>query len=272
MPRTRLLTAAVLLGLALLLLWRGTLGWLLAVFAAVTLRAAWEWAGLCPGLNGALTGTRRWLLLLALAVSMAGLYALPTLVGTVVSMAALVWWALALGLILRYPTLPAWLANPLAQATVILLTLAVAWLALARLADGQRPLLLLCLAQVWAADSAAYLVGRSLGTRKLCPQISPGKTVEGLFGGLAGAAVAGLVAGLAWHLDGARLAALVGLVIACAALSVVGDLAESLFKRRAGVKDSSHLLPGHGGVLDRIDALIAAAPLFALTAPLLMRS
>jgi phosphatidate cytidylyltransferase len=266
-PRTRILTAIVLLGLALLLLWRGTLPWVLGVFAAVALRAAWEWAGLCSGLSGA----RRWLLLATLGASLAGAYALSASWTAVVLAAALAWWALGLRLVLRYPTLPRWLDRPLAQAAIILLGLAPAWLALARLADGQRSLLLLCLALVWAADSAAYLVGRRFGRRKLCPQVSPGKTVEGLLGGLVGAALVGLVAGLAIGLDGLRLAALVGLATACAAVSVVGDLAESLFKRRAGVKDSSDLLPGHGGVLDRIDALIAAAPLFALTAPLLVR-
>ena len=268
MPRTRILTAIVLLGLVLLLLWRGTLAWLLGVFAAVALRAAWEWAGLCSGL----TGARRWLLLATLGASLAGSYLLPAPWTAVVLAAALAWWALGLRLVLRYPALPDWLDRPLAQAAIILLALAPAWLALARLADGQRPLLLLALALVWAADSGAYLVGRRFGRRKLCPQVSPGKTVEGLLGGLLGAALVGLIAGLAMGLGGLRLAALVGLVSACAAVSVVGDLAESLFKRRAGVKDSSHLLPGHGGVLDRIDALIAAAPLFALTAPLLVRA
>lgn len=267
MPRTRILTAIVLLGLVLLLLWRGTLAWLLGVFAAVALRAAWEWAGLCSGL----TGARRWLLLATLGASLAGSYVLPAPWTAVVLAAAVAWWALGLRLVLRYPALPDWLDRPLAQAAIILLALAPAWLALARLADGQRPLLLLALALVWAADSGAYLVGRRFGRRKLCPQVSPGKTVEGLLGGLLGAALVGLIAGLAMGLGGLRLAALVGLVTACAAVSVVGDLAESLFKRRAGVKDSSHLLPGHGGVLDRIDALIAAAPLFALTAPLLVR-
>jgi phosphatidate cytidylyltransferase len=266
-PRTRILTAIVLLGLVLLLLWRGTLAWLLGVFAAVALRAAWEWAGLCSGL----TGARRWLLLATLGASLAGSYLLPAPWTAVVLAAAVAWWALGLRLVLRYPALPDWLDRPLAQAAIILLALAPAWLALARLADGQRPLLLLALALVWAADSGAYLVGRRFGRRKLCPQVSPGKTVEGLLGGLLGAALVGLIAGLAMGLGGLRLAALVGLVSACAAVSVVGDLAESLFKRRAGVKDSSHLLPGHGGVLDRIDALIAAAPLFALTAPLLVR-
>lgn len=268
MPKARILTAIVLLGLVVLLLWCGTLVWLLSVFAAATLRAAWEWGGLCSGL----TGVRRWLLLTALGACMAGLYALPVSWTAVALGAALAWWALALWLVVRFPTLPDWIDRPLPQAIIILLALAPAWLALVRLADGQRPLLWLCLALVWAADSAAYLVGRTFGKRKLCPQVSPGKTLEGLFGGLVGAALVGLVAGYAFGLEGLHIAALIGLTTACAVLSIVGDLAESLFKRRAGVKDSSHVLPGHGGVLDRIDALIAAAPLFALTAPLLVRS
>jgi phosphatidate cytidylyltransferase len=266
-PKARILTAIALLGLVLLLLWRGTLAWLLVVFAAVALRAGWEWAGLFAQLAGA----RRWLLVTALGACMAALYALPVAWTAATLAVGLAWWVLALWLVLRFPSLPGWIDRPLAQAIIILLGLVPAWLALVRLADGQRPLLLLCLALVWAADSGAYVVGRTLGNRKLCPQVSPGKTVEGLLGGLAGAALVGLVAGLALGLDGLRLAALVGLTTACAAVSVVGDLAESLFKRHARVKDSSQLLPGHGGVLDRIDALIAAAPLFALTAPFLVR-
>ena len=266
MPRTRLLTAAVLLSLVLLLLSCGSAALVMGVFAAVALRAAWEWAGLCRGLAGA----RRWSLLATLAATMLALRELPDVVGAIALAVALLWWALALWLVLRYPAVPGWLSAAPAQALIIVVAIVPAWLALSRLAAGHRGLLLLCLSLVWAADSAAYLVGRRLGRRKLCPQVSPGKTVEGLFSGLTAAALTGLVAGLTLRLDGAPLAALVGLTSACAALSVVGDLAESLFKRRAGLKDSSQLLPGHGGVLDRIDALLAAAPLFALAAPLLV--
>lgn len=267
MPRTRLLTAAVLLVLAVTLVWCATRPWLLGVFAVITLRAAWEWAALCP----ALAGARRGWLLAVLAFALAALYALPAALTSPLLGAAVVWWTVAFGLVLRYPALPGWLDQPLAQGLVIVLALAAAWLALAHLADGRRPLLLLCLALVWVADSAAYLVGRRFGQRRLCPQVSPGKTVEGLIGGLLGAAIAGVVAGALWRLDGGAIAALAALTTLCAGVSVIGDLTESLFKRRAGVKDSSHLLPGHGGVLDRIDALIAAAPLFALAAPLLVR-
>lgn len=266
-PKTRLLTAMVLLGLLLLLLWRGSPTVLVGVFGAVTLLAAWEWAGLCRSLHGA----RRWLLLTVLGCAMVALNALPATGAALAFGVALLWWALALWLVARYPTLPGWIDQALLQALVIVVALAPAWLALVRLDQIGRGLLLLCLALVWAADSGAYVVGRALGKRKLCPQVSPGKTVEGALGGLLAAALVGLIGGFSLGLHGLALAALIGLTAACAAVSVVGDLAESLFKRRAGVKDSSHLLPGHGGALDRVDALIAAAPLFALTAPLLVR-
>ena len=263
----RLLTAAVLLALVLALLARGSDRWVLGVFAAIALRAAWEWAALCPGLAGA----RRWWLVGALGAALAGAYWLPHAGAVPLFVAAVGWWALAATWVVRYPAVPQWLDQPPAQALIILLSLTAAWLALARLAVAERPLLLLCLAMVWAADSAAYLVGRRYGKRKLCPAVSPGKTVEGMLGGLAAAALVGLIAGMVMGWDAPRCAALAVVTTVCAAVSVIGDLAESLFKRRAGVKDSSHLLPGHGGVLDRIDALIAAAPLFALVAPLLVR-
>ena len=267
MPRTRVLTAAVLLALALALVWGATLPWLLAAFAIIALRAAWEWAAL----RWARAGARRGWLVGALALALVCLYLLPAALTPPLLGVAIAWWAVALGLVLRYPTMPGWMNRPLPQGVIIVLALGGAWLALAHLADGRRPLLLLCLALVWAADSAAYVVGRRFGARRLCPQVSPGKTVEGLIGGLAGAALTGLLAGASWHLDAGAIAALVVLTTACAGVSVVGDLTESLFKRRAGAKDSGDLLPGHGGALDRIDALIAAAPLFALTAPLLVR-
>jgi phosphatidate cytidylyltransferase len=114
---------------------------------------------------------------------------------------------------------------------------------------------------IWAADIGAYFAGRAFGRLKLAPQVSPNKSWEGLLGGLAG--------GLALALAGAAVLKLpllasgaLGLAVVIA--SVVGDLTESMFKRHAGLKDSGRLLPGHGGVLDRIDSLIAGVPFFAL--------
>ena len=117
---------------------------------------------------------------------------------------------------------------------------------------------------VWGADIGAYFSGRAFGKRKLAPQVSPGKSWEGVYGGLALSLVITAIVGLVRDWTVAEL--LKGLVGAALIvfISVVGDLTESMFKRQSGIKDSSNLLPGHGGVLDRIDSLTAAIPIFAV--------
>ena len=116
---------------------------------------------------------------------------------------------------------------------------------------------------VWSADTFAYLAGKGFGGRKLAPSLSPGKTVAGLLGGLAGASAVALAAALILNLNTAQTVIWLLASFIATLFSVVGDLFESRLKRRAGVKDSGRLLPGHGGVLDRIDGLLAAAPVFA---------
>jgi len=114
---------------------------------------------------------------------------------------------------------------------------------------------------VWVADIGAYFAGKQFGRVKLAPSISPGKTWEGVFGGLIMVAILTAV----WtHFTGMELAVMLPFCLAVGALSVVGDLTVSMFKRTAGVKDSGKLFPGHGGVLDRVDSVSAAAPLFSL--------
>lgn len=144
--------------------------------------------------------------------------------------------------------------------------LLIAWLAVIDIhrAESQGPpLVLFVLVLIWAADSGAYFSGRAFGRHKLSPQVSPGKTWEGVAGGLAAAMLWAWI----YHATvGADLPLwpFILLSLVTAAVSVGGDLWESLLKRQVGLKDSGTLLPGHGGVLDRIDSLIAAAPLFAL--------
>jgi phosphatidate cytidylyltransferase len=170
---------------------------------------------------------------------------------------ALCWWLLALVWVFLYPT-------PVSRAlcwTVGALVLIPAWLALDLLYQLRPALLLFMLIIVWAADIGAYFSGKRFGRVKLAPSISPGKTWEGVAGGLL--AVLLLVVGRGYW-AGSDLAVLVPFCLAVAMISVVGDLTVSIFKRNAGVKDSGSLFPGHGGLLDRIDSVTAAAPLFAL--------
>ena len=147
------------------------------------------------------------------------------------------------------------------------LVLLPAWLASVYLhvEDPESPLMLLSLfAIVWLADSAAYFTGRKWGKTKLAAHVSPGKTVEGLFGGMAAILLFALAVGFIKGFGVAYFIIWIVTVVITGLFSVLGDLTESKFKRVAGVKDSGTLLPGHGGVLDRIDAITAAAPVYTL--------
>ncbi len=179
---------------------------------------------------------------------------------------------------------PAWLrgqwkpSSPLLVAVVGWLLLVAAWVAVVELQARSPWLALAAMAIVWVADVAAYFTGRAFGRRKLAPSISPGKTWEGVYGALAAVVVYAVAlmplasrAGYAHEISPLAAAAWLLLALVLAALSVIGDLFESLQKRHAGVKDSGTLLPGHGGVLDRIDALLAALPLAALAALAFLR-
>lgn len=228
-----------------------------AVLVAVVAAGAWEWgrlAELSPAAGyAALAGVS-----LAAALGAGGGW----LAGLAWVGAA--WWLAALAAVLRFRALaPPARRSRLGEAAAgwLVLVPAGAGLAAVYAAPGGPALVMALLAIVWAADSGAWFAGRRFGRRRLAPRASPGKTWEGAAGGLAAGALAGAAA--AWWLGRPRGEFVaVALLTVCA--SVVGDLYESIAKRRAGRKDSGRLLPGHGGVLDRIDGLTAAAPVYAV--------
>lgn len=258
--RSRLLTAAVLGGalvLCILFATPGTLAGVLAIFLGL---AALEWASLCgwPRL-GSLSFV---VLTLALAT---GLWAAAQ--------------SAALQQVVLVPTVAGWIAAgvavvraerghaalPRAAWQLALLgiwVLVPLWLGLLWLHAADPALLLALLGLIWIADSAAYFAGRRYGKRRLAPLVSPGKTWAGCWAALLSALLVGVAFGLGEGYRGATLAGFGMLCLVTVIASIVGDLFESLLKRRAGVKDSGKLLPGHGGVLDRVDSLTAAAPIF----------
>jgi phosphatidate cytidylyltransferase len=229
--------------------------WFGALAIAAVLIMAKEWARLAAG-----RAEPAWSLVAAAAAvpAVVGVVALMAGTGAVALAAVLLAAPLAAGL--SVVLVPAGRPDRVAGGVVYvgLPVLAMVWLRNDP-AGGLSHVLWLLLV-VWATDVCAYLVGRSVGGPKLAPRISPGKTWSGLFGGVAGA---GLLGGLAALVSGSGFWRAATLGAALAVVAQAGDLFESALKRRAGVKDSGHLIPGHGGLLDRIDGLVFAAPVFA---------
>lgn len=252
----RVRTAVVLVAVLLLILFAAPFPVALAVATLVVALGAWEWSALAglKSLSGRIGFVVAVLAIIAVLAGSGGASA-PLILATGVA-----WWCMALFIVLAAPgRLPLWFG--LAAGVLVLVPAWTAFAVLLAAGEDGPALLLLGLVIVFAADIGAYFTGRRLGHVKLAPRVSPGKTWEGLVGGLA-CAVA--VAGLGGFLLVLPLRVMLPLGAVVAAFSVVGDLTESLFKRGAGLKDSGHILPGHGGVLDRIDGVVAGLPLFAL--------
>jgi phosphatidate cytidylyltransferase len=231
--------------------------WAGIVLGAVWLMAAYEWSGFAR-----LGRPARVVFVLVIALLMTGIGRLLHVDGFVyVALTiAVAWWSLALVCVLSWPRT---LSRPFTVAAG-LATLVPAWALLAWLhsATVNGPgLILALLVIVWSADSGAFFCGRAFGRHKLAPNVSPGKTWEGVVGGMLTAAVAGAL--VAFMNDGPTSQIAV-VAAATAAVSVLGDLNVSMFKRNAGLKDSGHVLPGHGGILDRADSVTAAAAMFVL--------
>ena len=244
---------------------------LAAAFAVVVALGAWEWAPLA-GIGSFVLRALYCLLVLALA---AVLYVYGGFSGPIrreqiqplLGFAGL-WWCFALLWVRSFPASAVFWRHPVLRSLMGLLILLPAWFAAVYLLHleqrGAAVVVLVLL--VAAADIGAYFTGRAFGRHALSPSVSPSKTWEGFWGGVfcAGLLAAGLWALLPGRFDHLSLAAALCVALATAFASVLGDLTVSMVKRVSGVKDSGSLLPGHGGLLDRLDSLCAAAPTFAL--------
>ena len=237
------------------------------VLAIVMVAASVEWARITTPQRVAVYGFP---LAVAVSVLLLWLAALQWLGWLRVLCAmSLAWWCVALLWVVRFEQgrdLAA-LDRAITRGIVGWMIIVPAWAGLVYVhasgEDGPSRVLFILLV-VWAADIGAYFAGRRFGVRRLAALTSPGKSVEGVAGGIAAVGMLGIAAGLWLNLPVMLVGMLTLLCVAAGALSVLGDLMESLVKRRSGVKDSGNVLPGHGGILDRIDSLTAATPAFAV--------
>ncbi|MBL8489621.1 MAG: phosphatidate cytidylyltransferase [Rhodocyclaceae bacterium] len=262
MLRTRVITALCLLAgfLVVLLVLPRPLS--AGVFGLMACLAAWEWAGLMKIDSAGRVMFAGVVAACCVAAYQQHLFAFPKL------------WVLSAGFWILVA--PWWLTrrwsisgNDLLGYGIGWLLIVPTWAAMVDLHQRGPGYLFGAMAAVWVADIGAYFAGRAIGRRKLAPAISPGKTWEGAAGGAAGVLLYGAVAAAMFLPAGLRgiysMSAGTALLVLLTALSIEGDLFESLIKRQAGVKDSSQLLPGHGGVLDRIDSQTSTLPLVALS-------
>lgn len=260
----RVLTATVLGGVVVCGILQLSFEFMAGLFALVLFGAALEWAQLAGFAHRAMRIAYALVSVVAALASAFVWRGQPAAVSVLLALGCL-WWLVAAAWVIHYqlrggPT-P---RQPLGFALCGCLALVPALVALLALLDHDPLRLLELFALVWGADIFAYFGGKTFGRRRLVSRVSPGKTWEGLAAALLGTqllAVAGASAGLG---AGLSLLQVLALVVCTLGASVIGDLLESLVKRLRGVKDSGTLLPGHGGLLDRIDSLLAAAPVFTL--------
>lgn len=279
MLKTRILTALVLIPLLLAALFYLPSVLIAVLFGSIILIGAWEWGTLTGFRGGQRTAYVASVMVLGvLAVTpivMLALGQIPVMVLLANFGVVLVFWLAALVSLMRGRTDSFLFHSVPGRALSGFFVLVPAWQAavLLHAQDLDRPALLLFLfLLVWGADTFAYFAGHKFGRHKLAPSVSPGKTIEGVAGGMLAVLLLAILGGLCvWRHDGVQLLWWILLCLAVGLISVLGDLVESKVKRVAGVKDSGTIVPGHGGVLDRIDALTSAAPAFAFGTLLLDR-
>lgn len=259
MLKQRILTALVLAPLALAGVFLLPPGGFAIFMGLVIVLGGWEWANLSGFEQPVLR------VLFGLLVGLACVLVMP-LAPMLVLVPAIAWWLVALWLVKSYPASASFCQGKWLKLLMGFFTLVPAWFGMVQLKnlDSSGLLILQVLVIVWAADCGAYFAGRAFGKAKLAPNVSPKKTLEGVVGGILLALF--ISAGIAlWNnYSFARGMGLLILTVLTVMVSILGDLWESVLKRERGIKDSSNLLPGHGGILDRVDSLTAAIPLFTL--------
>lgn len=267
MLKQRLFTAMILISITVaILFYLPPLAFCL-LSGGVALIAAWEWSYLM-GLK-TMVARLFYLFIFTAILCISGFIFIPFILTV-----AFVWWLLATFLIFFYPSLNHWwMKSVFWRGLMGVIVLVPCWCALnfiRNLHHGEGVYTLLFLFMlVWGADSAAYFVGKRWGRTKFIPQVSPGKSLQGLYGATGLSIIVASTGLWVCQVPYSLWGGMILLALVTVLFSVAGDLFESMLKRQAGVKDSSQLLPGHGGFLDRIDSLTAAAPIFALGSILL---
>ncbi|OCG04704.1 phosphatidate cytidylyltransferase [Gilliamella sp. wkB112] len=270
----RIFAAIILIPLVFIALFIAPLSIFVGIMIVVAGLAAWEWAQFLHLTNK----QSRLVFSLATIILLSLLYYFPmTIVAklqlfSVLLILAAAWWVVALVLVVSYPiTSKYWCNSVIVKLLFAFFTLVPFFIGMIELRSINymsntytgASWLMYVFVLVWATDTGAYFAGRSFGRHKLAPKVSPGKTIEGFIGGVLLAIIVSLlsyVSGIfAINFSTYAISSLLAILV-----SVLGDLTESMFKREAGIKDSGHLIPGHGGILDRIDSLTAAVPIFAV--------
>lgn len=265
MLKQRLLTAAILVPITLGVLFFVPPPIFCLLLALVALVGAWEWTTLMEVKQF----SARLLYLILMLIAFFNALFIPI---SLILCVSFIWWLFAAMLIMIYPKGARWWGKSFFWRGLMgVFVLLPCWTALNYIRnqnDGTYALLFLFIL-IWGADSAAYFTGKKWGTMKLAPQVSPGKSVQGILGAIVFSI--GITLLMLWmcQISFHGWPWMVALSIITILFSIIGDLFESMLKRRVGLKDSGHILPGHGGLLDRIDSLTAASPIFAFGALLL---
>ncbi|MFA0549113.1 phosphatidate cytidylyltransferase [Vibrio splendidus] len=274
--KQRIITALILAPLVILGIFELSLPTFILSLAVISLLGFWEWTQFVESKS-------RYLALIPTVVVSAASFAfipfdafslnhLSSAHYTILTIGS-IWWVIASGMAVTYPkSMPAWKDSSfLRHAFGVLTLLPFFWSVVILRANGidvdpyhgAKLVMFVCLL-VWAADSGAYFSGKSFGKRKMAPAVSPNKTIEGLIGGIITAVIIAWIFADLFDIQFTSPLHMIVITLVTVVISVLGDLVESMFKRVSGVKDSSNLIPGHGGILDRIDSLTAAFPVFTL--------